>query len=83
MALSRWAQARRFRVRDPLPAPLYIWLALRGARDMYALKKGALAPGEDEELADHLQKWTEETVRMLERGRDEGLWQAIWGNQAA
>jgi hypothetical protein len=40
-----------------------------------------MKPSEAEEFADHLQKWTEETVQMLEFGRDRGLWDAIWGSE--
>jgi hypothetical protein len=32
-----------------------------------------MEPREAEELADRLQKWTEETARMLEIGRDQDL----------
>ncbi len=59
----------------------YIWLTLQRVREMYALRYGEMEPREAEELADHLQRWTEETVRMLEIGRDKGLWQAIWGSE--
>jgi hypothetical protein len=59
----------------------HIWLTLRQVREIYALEHGEMEPGEAEELADHLQKWTEETVQMLEFGRDRGLWDAIWGSE--
>jgi hypothetical protein len=43
----------------------YIWLTLQRVREMYTPQSGGMEPREAEELADHLQKWTEETVRML------------------
>ena len=58
----------------------YIWLTLQRLRELYALQSGEMEPQEAEELADRLQKWTEETVRMLESGRDQGLWQSVWGS---
>jgi hypothetical protein len=50
---------------------------------MYAHEHGDIESDDAEQLADHLQKWTEETVEMLLRGRDEGLWDALWGTAAA
>jgi hypothetical protein len=47
---------------------------------MYASKYGKMEPHEAEELADHLQKWTEATVYMLEISRDKELWRALWGS---
>ncbi len=58
----------------------YIWLTLQRLRELYALQSGEMEPLEAEELADRLQKWTEETVRMLEIGRDHDLWQSVWGS---
>jgi hypothetical protein len=55
----------------------YIWLTLQRLCELYALQSGEMEPQEAEELADRLQKWTEETVRMLESGRDQGLWQSV------
>ena len=57
----------------------YIWLGLHRGCEMYAEQYGDLELEDAEQLADHLQKWTEETVEMLTRGRDAALWQAIWG----
>jgi hypothetical protein len=59
----------------------YIWLALQRARELYAMERGEMEPREAEVLADHLQTWTEETVQMLEIGRDPGLWDAIWRSE--
>ncbi len=58
----------------------YIWLTLQRLRELYVLQSGAMEPLEAEELADHLQRWAEETVRMLEIGRDQDLWQSVWGS---
>ncbi len=58
----------------------YIWLTLQRLRELYALQSGEMEPLEAEQLADRLQKWTEETVRMLESGRDHDLWQSVWGS---
>jgi hypothetical protein len=55
----------------------YIWLTLKRVREMYAAVEGPLAPDEDTELAEHLQKWTEETVRMLAGTLREEIWQAL------
>ncbi len=59
----------------------YIWLTLQRIRELYVLEYGEMEPRDAEEFADHLQRWTEETVRMLEIGRDHDLWQAIWGSE--
>ena len=59
----------------------HIWLTLQRVREIHALEHGEMEPGEAEEFADHLQKWTEESVQMLEIGRDHGLWDAIWGSE--
>jgi hypothetical protein len=59
----------------------YIWLTLQRLRELYALQSGEMEPLEAEKLADRLQKWTEETVRMLEIGRDQDLWQSVWGSE--
>jgi hypothetical protein len=61
----------------------YIWLGLQRGCEMYAHEHGDIESDDAEQLADHLQKWTEETVEMLLRGRDEGLWVALWGTAAA
>ena len=58
----------------------YIWLTLQRVREMYTLQCGEMEPREAEELADHLQKWIEETVQMLENGRDLDLWRSVWGS---
>jgi deoxyinosine 3'endonuclease (endonuclease V) len=58
----------------------YVWLTLQSAHEMYASKYGKMEPHEAEELADHLQKWTEATVYMLEISRDKELWRALWGS---
>ena len=65
-----------------MPAPEragHIWLLLKRVLDLYAIRANAPALADDEVFAGHLQKWTEETVRMLEIGRDPGLWASIWG----
>ncbi len=59
----------------------YIWLTLQRLRELYALQSGEMEPLEAEELADRLQRWAEETVRMLESGRDQDLWQSVWGSE--
>jgi phenylpropionate dioxygenase-like ring-hydroxylating dioxygenase large terminal subunit len=59
----------------------YIWLTLQRVRELYALQAGEMEPHEAEEFADHLQRWTEETIQMLEIGYDPGLWEAIWGSE--
>jgi hypothetical protein len=61
----------------------HIWLTLQRVREIYALEHGEMEPVEAKEFADHLHKWTEETVQMLEIGRDRGLWDSIWGSEAS
>ena len=58
----------------------YIWLTLQRLRELYALQSGEMEPSEAEELADRLQRWAEETVRMLAIDRDQDLWQSVWGS---